>query len=76
MHLAFAKHSGSDSIPNADIVQKVMKQVKVFSKSKSFIEVIDFDIDCFFIVLICLTKYTDDTKLLFLNQFMLFQKDH
>lgn len=71
MLITFDK-KGSEKIPSVETVQAAIKQSKVRVDGMSHTKVIDFDIDFLFVVLTNLDKYSEQTKFLLLNQFMLF----
>lgn len=57
-------------------MDRSLKEAKVWAKDRPKTEVVDFDLDFFFLVLMQLKKYTDQTKIMFLNQLRLFFQYH
>jgi|LauGreDrversion4_2_1035121.scaffolds.fasta_scaffold09706_8 hypothetical protein len=58
-----------------DEIDSAIKESRLRFEGKSCSEVIDFDIDFYFIVLESFEKLTSQTKVVFLNQMMLFLKN-
>lgn len=76
MQIAFNKRNCLDRPPMLDEIDIDIKESRLRMENKQSSEVIDFDIDFYFIVLECSEKLTQQTKIVFLNQIMLFLKNH
>jgi hypothetical protein len=76
MQLSFDKRNCTDRLPMLDQVDSEIKESRLRIDTKSYSDVIDFDIDFYFIVLENFEKLTQQTKVVFMNQLMLFLKNH
>lgn len=75
MQLAFNKRNCSERPPQLDEIDSAIKESRLRLEGKSCSDIIDFDIDFYFIVLESFEKFTSQTKVVFLNQMMLFLKN-
>lgn len=76
MYITFKKRSDTGITPTVEQVLCEIKNSQIRHDKTISTEVIDFDIDFFFLVLDNLNKYSSETKVLFLSHYSLFLKNH
>lgn len=76
MYITFRKRSDTGTTPTVDQVLSEIKNSSIRHDKTASTEIIDFDIDFFFLVLDNIHKYSSETKVLFLSHFGLFLKNH
>jgi len=76
VYITFNKRSNTGLIPTVEQVLSEIKNSYIRQDKTASTEIIDFDIDFFFVVLDNINKYSSETKVLFLSHFGLFLKNH